>query len=119
MVLQLENTLSSEFSEPWELEFGTIPKETGIKTGLSGYCKTAISGKIAFIRPILAQALYKAGMNTYHPRKLLHYEKLGRYPDRGKAVMYICNPDMCSVPIEDPVLVEEQARLFRAAARNG
>ena len=66
-----------------------------------------------------AQALFKAGMDAYHPRKLLHYEKAGRYPVRSRPAMYICNPDMCSLPIEDPALVEEKARAFQAAASNG
>lgn len=60
-----------------------------------------------------AKALYQAGLQTYHPRKLLHYEAPGRYPARQKPAMYICNPDMCSVPIEDPALVAEQALVFQ------
>ena len=63
-----------------------------------------------------SQALYKAGLQTYHPRKLLHYEAPGRYPQRKNPAMYICNPDMCSIPIEDPMLVAEQASAFRRAA---
>lgn len=63
-----------------------------------------------------SQALYKAGLQTYHPRKLLHYETPGRYPAREHPAMYICNPDMCSVPIEDPALVAEQAAAFRGPA---
>lgn len=66
-----------------------------------------------------AQALFKAGMDTYHPRKLLHYEKAGRYPVRSRPAMHIYNPDMCSLPIEDPALVEEKARAFQSAASNG
>jgi uncharacterized protein YyaL (SSP411 family) len=63
-----------------------------------------------------SQALYEAGLKTYHPRKLLHYETPGRYPARDKPAMYICNPNMCSVPIEDPARVAEQAALFRGPA---
>ena len=36
----LTNALSSEISGGWELEFGIMLKETGRKTGLSGYCMT-------------------------------------------------------------------------------
>lgn len=61
-------------------------------------------------------ALFLAGRQTYHPRKLLHYEKPGRYPVRKKAAMYICNPDRCSIPIEDPALVARQADSFRLPA---
>ena len=66
-----------------------------------------------------AQALYKAGLQTYHPRKMLHYETPGRYPAREKPAMYICNPDMCSLPIEDPALVAAQALVFRGPATTG
>ena len=48
-----------------------------------------------------SKALFEAGRDVYEPRKILHYEEPGRYPDLGKPVMYICNPDMCSLPIED------------------
>lgn len=63
-----------------------------------------------------AQALYTAGMDTHHPRKLLHYEKPGRYPDLGKPVMFICNPDRCSLPLSTPEQVSETAATFRAGA---
>jgi uncharacterized protein YyaL (SSP411 family) len=63
-----------------------------------------------------SQALYEAGLETYHPRKLLHYEQAGRYPKRKNPAMYICNPDMCSLPIENPALVKEQASAFRKPA---
>ena len=62
------------------------------------------------------KALFEAGRAAYHPRKLLHYEQVGRYPRRDKPAMYICNPDVCSVPIEDPQQVQVQAALFRRAA---
>lgn len=63
-----------------------------------------------------AQALFEAGRSVYEPRKLLHYEKPGRYPEREQPAMYICNPDKCSLPIEDPAKVAEQARIFHAPA---
>ncbi len=61
-------------------------------------------------------ALFDAGLNVFEPRKLLHYEEPGRYPDRGRPAMYICNPDMCSIPIEDPALVAKQAAAFHGPA---
>jgi uncharacterized protein YyaL (SSP411 family) len=63
-----------------------------------------------------AQALFDAGRVVFEPRKLLHYEKPGRYPDRGIPSMYICNPDMCSIPIEDPADVMKQAAAFHGPA---
>ena len=64
----------------------------------------------------LAGALFHAGLDVFEPRKLLHYEEPGRYPDRGRPAMYICNPDMCSIPIEDPSLVAKQAAAFHGRA---
>ena len=63
-----------------------------------------------------SKALFEAGRDVFEPRKLLHYEEPGRYPDRGKPVMYICNPDMCSLPIEDPATVATQAAAFSGPA---
>jgi uncharacterized protein YyaL (SSP411 family) len=63
-----------------------------------------------------AEALFDAGRDVFEPRKLLHYEEPGRYPERGKPAMYICNPDMCSLPIEDPAQVASTAAAFRGPA---
>ena len=63
-----------------------------------------------------AQALFNAGREVFEPRKLLHFEAPGRYPDRGIPAMYICNPDMCSIPIEDPKQVAKQAAAFHGPA---
>ncbi len=63
-----------------------------------------------------AQALFDAGLQVFEPRKVLHYEAPGRYPDRGRPAMYICNPDMCSIPIVDPAMVAEKAADFRGPA---
>ena len=63
-----------------------------------------------------ASALFEAGRDVFEPRKLLHYEEPGRYPDRGIPSMYICNPDMCSIPIEDAAQVARQAAAFHGPA---
>jgi uncharacterized protein YyaL (SSP411 family) len=49
-----------------------------------------------------ARQLYLAALRTYHPRKLLHFEAPGRYPEADEPVAYICNPDFCTTPIADP-----------------
>ncbi len=66
-----------------------------------------------------AKALFDAGLNVFEPRKALHYEEPGRYPDRGVPSMYICNPDMCSIPITDPEQVDKKAAAFRGPATSG
>jgi uncharacterized protein YyaL (SSP411 family) len=63
-------------------------------------------------------ALFNAGRDVFEPRKLLHYEAPGRYPAREMPAMYICNPDFCSVPIEDPTQVADQAAAFHGPANN-
>lgn len=63
-----------------------------------------------------ARALFDAGRAVSEPRKILHFEAPGRYPERAKPAMYICNPDMCSIPIEAPEDVAEQAAQFRGPA---
>jgi uncharacterized protein YyaL (SSP411 family) len=47
-----------------------------------------------------AQNLYDIALNAYHPRKLIHFEAPGRYPNVGEAVMFICNPLRCSLPLK-------------------
>ena len=59
-----------------------------------------------------AQSLFNAARQIREPRKLLHYEAVGRYPDRGRPAMYICNPDRCSVPIFNVEQVAKQAALI-------
>lgn len=65
---------------------------------------------------LAAKALFEAGRAVPEPRKILHFEAPGRYPKRARAAMYICNPDMCSVPIEDPKDVRSQAAQFHGPA---
>ncbi|MEX2479541.1 MAG: DUF255 domain-containing protein [Gammaproteobacteria bacterium] len=63
-----------------------------------------------------ANALFAAARGVYHPRKILHHEAPGRYPARERPALYICNPDYCSVPIEDPAEIEIHAGRIRAPA---
>ena len=63
-----------------------------------------------------SKALFSAGRDVIEPRKLLHFEESGRYPEHDKPSMYICNPDMCSLPIEDPARVAAEAARFHGLA---
>ncbi len=87
---------------------GKITAETGLALEklVAAYVEFSVVGDP---QEPLAQALFDAGRSTYHPRKLVHYEAPGRYPKRAKAAMYICNPDVCSLPIENPSDVAAQA----------
>lgn len=63
-----------------------------------------------------AVALFDSSRRSYHPRKLVHFEAPGRYPDRGQPALYICNPDYCTVAIEDPQLVAQALSEFHRPA---
>ena len=79
---------------------------------ISGYVEFSVVGEAEDAR---AQALIAAARGIYEPRKVVHFEKPGRYPDHGYPVMYICNDDQCSLPISDPATVAMQARQFKPA----
>ncbi len=76
---------------------------------INGYVEFSVIGKPSDQK---AQALFAAGRDVYEPRKVLHFEKPGRYPKPKQAVMYICNETACSLPIADPAQVLEQAQRF-------
>jgi uncharacterized protein YyaL (SSP411 family) len=65
-----------------------------------------------------AVSLFEASRSAYHPRKLTHYEAPGRYPDRGRPALYICNPAYCTVPIENPRDIPGHLEAFRPPARS-
>jgi len=58
------------------------------------------------------QKLLQAGRRLFEPRKLVHSESTGRYPQRSAPAMYICNDQRCTVPIYKPTRVASQAELF-------
>lgn len=60
----------------------------------------------------VAKKLYQAARTYYDPRKIVHFEKPGRYPKLGRPAMYICNPKACSIPIFKAANVHQQARKF-------
>ena len=57
-------------------------------------------------------ALYQSGLAQYHPRKVIHYEAPGRYPDLGEPVMFICNPNRCSLPLKTAAEVRRVAATY-------
>lgn len=66
-----------------------------------------------------AQALLAAGQAVFEPRKVVHFEAPGRYPDRGRPAMYICNDAACSLPIFEPSAVSAEAAKFTPAVFAG
>jgi len=58
------------------------------------------------------QELLQAGRRLFEPRKLVHSESTGRYPQRSAPAMYICNDQRCTVPIYKPAHVASKAGLF-------
>jgi len=59
-----------------------------------------------------ARELLAAGLSVFEPRKVVHFEKPGRYPARDTAAMYICNDDACSLPITAAGAVPDEAAKF-------
>lgn len=84
-----------------------------LETISAGYVEFSVVGKPG---DSSARALHESARPIYEPRKILHFEKPGRYPDRGRPAMYICNEDACSLPIVDPALVAAEAARFRGPA---
>ncbi len=98
---------------------GIVRREGKIVGNLAVALETLASGYVEFTvvgtrDDPSARALYRAGRAVYEPRKILHYEGPGRYPDKGYAAMYICNEDACSLPIADPEAVAQVAASFRS-----
>ena len=67
-----------------------------------------------------AQSLFAAGRAIYEPRKALHYEMPGRYPDLGRPAMFVCTENACSSPVFDGTGIAQVAARFVASdASNG
>lgn len=66
-----------------------------------------------------AQRLFATGRTYFEPRKLLHYEQPGRYPDLGKPAMFVCSQSACSVPIFESKDVAAQADKFHKRTVTG
>lgn len=73
----------------------------------AGHVEFSVVGSGAGVADLLA-----AGRRVYEPRRVLHQELPGRYPEPQHAAMYICNDDQCTVPITDPEDVQAKARGF-------
>ena len=48
----------------------------------------------------------------YHPSKLIKLEKPGHYPDLGKAALFVCNKNVCSMPISSSQNVKTEVDAF-------
>ncbi len=96
---------------------GKIIAELGLvlEKMYGGYVEFSIVGDS---RDERAQRLFAQSRASYHPRKLVHYEKPGRYPERETPALYICNPDFCTVPIVDPHEIAKHLDGFRAPAQS-
>jgi uncharacterized protein YyaL (SSP411 family) len=80
-----------------------------LETITSDYVEFTIVGDRTLAQ---AKQLFDSGRAIYEPRKLLHFEQPGRYPDLGRPVMFICSMDACSVPIFETGDVALQAENF-------
>jgi uncharacterized protein YyaL (SSP411 family) len=95
---------------------GKVTAEAGLMLELlgSGYVEISVVGDPD---DLAARSLFTAALQPYHPRKLLHFEAPGRYPDSDQASVYICNPDFCTTPIVEPDQIAIALQDFVAPAR--
>ena len=84
-----------------------------LETITAGYVEFTVVGNNSQTE---AQILFESGRNYYEPRKILHYEKPGRYPDLGRPSMFICSANACSSPIFETKDISIQARKFLSDA---
>ena len=91
---------------------GRITGNLALTTELltAGYVEFSIVGNPS--DPI-ARALFESARQIYEPRKVLHYELAGRYPERDRPALYICSAQACSVPIYNVPRVAIEAQKFR------
>jgi len=90
---------------------GRITGNLALATELltAGYVEFSIVGDS---KDPASWALYEAARQVYEPRKVQHFETPGRYPQRSKPAMYICNAQACSVPIYRSENVATEAQKF-------
>jgi uncharacterized protein YyaL (SSP411 family) len=95
---------------------GKVTAETGLMLELlaSGYVEISVVG---VPEDPAALALFAAARQSYHPRKLLHFEAPVQYPDAEQASVYICNPDFCTTPMVEPDEIAIALQDFVAPAR--
>ena len=87
-----------------------------LETITAGYVEFSVVGDVSDQR---TQGLLQAGRGVFEPRKIVHIESTGRYPQRSAPAMYICNDERCTVPIFEPDEVPVQARLFTYSSISG
>lgn len=84
-----------------------------LETLTAGYVEFSVVGEPG---SAASGQLLAASRRVYQPRRVLHVEPPGRYPDLGHPALYICNPDACSLPITDPGRVATEAARFQGPA---
>ena len=111
-----ERAVRASAARPIVRREGRITGNLGLTTELltAGYVEFSIVGDP---QDPAAQKLFEAGRDVFEPRKLLHYERPGRYPVRDRPAMYICNDQAWSVPIFEADQVAGEAQWFVDALR--
>jgi hypothetical protein len=67
-----------------------------------------------------AEALWRQALRLPDPRLTIERSRPGqRYPDIGRAAVYLCTDSACSSPITDPSRLRERAEAFLAEALRG
>lgn len=84
-----------------------------LETLTAGYLEFTVIGSPNDPKAI---ELFEAARRQAEPRKILTFEKPGRYPDSGKPSLYICSKTACSVPIFESDSIAKHAKKFLIAA---
>lgn len=58
------------------------------------------------------RSLFRVVRTTYHPAKLMKIEMPGHYPDMGRPVLFICNKNLCSMPIYFDQFTKQEIQNF-------
>ena len=64
-----------------------------------------------------AEALYEAALAVHEPRKALHFDTRGKYPEHDSARLYVCTDAACSSPIERPEDVAAAGQAFSMSSK--
>lgn len=63
------------------------------------------------------QKLAEKVKHYYHPSKLFKVERPGHYPDMGKPMLFVCNKNVCSMPIPFSENTKKEIDAFIAKLR--
>ena len=86
-------------SDPSADRLDTVEVGLTLELFAAGFVEIAVAGDP---QDLSTRRLFAAALRLYHPGKQLHFQAPGRFPELDQAAAYICNADLCSLPIIEP-----------------